>query len=175
MVARAVVGKTLVSSCLIDRVVSSWIKLWEVPVTSNGLHRACSTALVASAARESAGAVSAARWHGLAPTKTASFSACSQREYRTHRRIPRALPELPPSSARRITSHRRPATEQRTCSETSPEAVTATELAGNRSRRNSLELRQRAPIGGLKSSQPAAGLPHVLRAQRTFINSTPRA
>jgi phosphoglucomutase len=39
----AVVGKTLVSSCLLDRVVASLQrKLWEVPVGLNGLRPACS-------------------------------------------------------------------------------------------------------------------------------------
>ena len=77
---RAVVGKTLVSSSLIDRVVGSLDrKLWEVPVGFKWFTRAYSTAPAALGARKApAQASSGTMALSGPPTRMASFLVYSQ-------------------------------------------------------------------------------------------------
>ena len=63
---QAAVGKTLVSSSMIDRVVNGLgRKLSEVPVGFKWFARACSTVRIASAARKAPAQLFAPRRHGL--------------------------------------------------------------------------------------------------------------
>ena len=158
--AAAAVGKTLVSSGMIDRVVAALDRtLLEVPVGfkwfADGLFDGPS-ALAAKRAR--ARASSAATAPSGPPTRTASSSTCSPpKSPPSPARIPASISRSSQATSARPTtpaSTPPPPPNRKAALKTSPEAVRAQDLAGEPITAAHPAPGNDAPIGGLKVISP---------------------
>jgi phosphoglucomutase len=180
--ADARVGKTLVSSSMIDRVVAQLgRKLSEVPVGFKWFAAGLVRRLVLLRRRGERGReLPAPRRDRLDDRQGRPDPRLLAAEITaTHRQRPRrALRELDDEfGAPALHAHRRPATPQQKAAfkKLTADAVTATTLAGDRSPRSYPAPGNNAPIGGLKITTTTAGSPRGRAARRTSTRSTPRA
>ena len=184
--ARPAVGKTLVSSSMIDRVVQ---QLGRKLVGGAGRlqvvrRRACSTARSASAARRARAPASCAATARVWTTDKDGLimDLLAAEITAAHRQGPRrALPGADgASSARRTTrASTPPATPEQKAAlkKLSPEAVTATD-AGRRADHGQADQgpgQRRADRRAEGGRRPTAGSPPGRRGRRTSTRSTPRA
>ena len=181
--ASAAVGKTLVSSSMIDRVVADLNRtLCEVPVGFKWFADGLFAGRSVSAAKKAPGPVSSAPTEPSGPpTRTASSQSARRRDHRPHRQRPRRtlLPNSPRVRHAVLHPHRRPGlarAEGRASKSSRPKPLPPPTLAGEKiTAKLTRAPGNNAPIGGLKvvTANPA-GSPPVPPAPKTFTKSTPR-
>ena len=177
--AQAAVGKTVVSSSMIDRVVtSSAVACQRCRSASNGSSRGCLTAPAALVAKRVPAPASSAGRHRVDDRQgRPDHGSAGGRDHGPHRQRPgRALPRADGRIRRTVIYAYRRSGDTRAeikLEKLSPEAVKESTLAGEPiTAKLTRAPGNNASIGGLKVVPPAAGSPPGRRAPRTFTRST---